>query len=104
MRTTAIMMLAPVLTPMAQTVAQDSLQGSEDANATEVDSNDEGSEAQKIDGQQSDSDQHMPAQKSKRQRAVSPASEIFEESGDGPRRGIRFGELWDRPRRTSWAQ
>ncbi len=38
-----------------------------DANATEAESNDDCSEEQKFDGQ-SDSDQHTPAQKSKRQR------------------------------------
>jgi hypothetical protein len=67
--------------PHGSDVVADSLQGSQDENATEADSNDEGSEAQKFDGL-SDSDQHTPAQKSKRQRALSPASEDFEESGD----------------------
>ena len=38
-----------------------------DSNATEAESNEDRSEAQKFDGQ-SDSDQHMPAQKSKLQR------------------------------------
>ncbi len=69
--------------PHGTDVAPDSLQGSEDQNATEVESNDEGSEAQKFDGQQSDSDQHTPAKKSKRQRAVSLASEGCDEIGDG---------------------
>jgi hypothetical protein len=69
--------------PHGSDVVADSLQGSEDQNATEADSNDEGSEAQKFDGQQSDSDQHTPAQKSKRLRAVSPASEGRDEFGDG---------------------
>jgi hypothetical protein len=69
--------------PHGSDVVADSLQGSQDQNATEADSNDEGSQAQKFDGQQSDSDQHTPAQKSKRLRAVSPASEGRDEFGDG---------------------
>jgi hypothetical protein len=55
-----------------------------DSNATEADSNDERSEAQKFEGQsegQSDSDQHTPAQKSKRQR-YSPITRS--EDGVGP--------------------
>jgi hypothetical protein len=68
--------------PHLTDVVPDSLQCSQDENATEGDSNDEGSEAQKFDGL-SDSDQHTPAQKSKRQRVGSPASEDLEESGDG---------------------
>ncbi len=69
--------------PHGTDVVPDSLQGSEDQNATEAESNDEGSQAQIFDGQQSDSDQHTPAQKSKRLRAVSPASEGCDENGDG---------------------
>ncbi len=69
--------------PHGTDVVADSLQGSENQNAAEAESNDEGSQAQKFDGQQSDSDQHMPAQKSKRLRAVSPASEGRDEFGDG---------------------
>ncbi len=69
--------------PHGSDVVANSLQGSEDQNETEADSNDEGSQAQKFDGQQSDSDQHTPAQKSKRLRAVSPASEGRDEFGDG---------------------
>jgi hypothetical protein len=69
--------------PHGTDVAPDSLQGSEDQNATEAESNDEGSGEQKFDGQQSDSDQHTPAQKSKRLRAVSPASEGCDEIGEG---------------------
>ena len=86
--------------PHGSDVVADSLQGSQDQNATEADSNDEGSEAQKFDGL-SDSDQHTPAQKSKRLRAVSPASEIFEESGDGASDLESFGTDRDELRGSS---
>ena len=86
--------------PHGTDVAPDSLQGSQDANATEADSNDEGSEAQKFDGL-SDSDQHTPAQKSKRQRAGSPASQNFEESGDGASDLESFGTDRDELRGSS---
>ena len=87
--------------PHGTDVVPDSLQGSQDENATEADSNDEGSEAQKFDGQQSDSDQHTPAQKSKRLRAVSPASEIVEESDDGASDLESFGTDRDELRGSS---
>jgi hypothetical protein len=88
--------------PHGTDVAPDSLQCSQDENATEADSNDEGrSEAQKFDGQQSDSDQHTPAQKSKRLLAVSPASEIVEESGDGASDLESFGTDQDELRGSS---
>jgi hypothetical protein len=91
-----------------------------DANATEAESNDGRSEEQKFDGQ-SDSDQHTPAQKSKRRfspdaqsqtvagcsdsddnaRVFSERDELVGHSGRGHRRGFKRPRIqWERG--SSW--